>query len=279
MEVEPLQDGVPNRYAFESDDSEDDIGRNAYPGVPDKTRRTRQVYDVDIVWNMDESTLGGKNMYVAIGQAGLAWASGVQLGAPTAEIQLKDIKVASVHFIEQDGVLVLVLKYELPISAMNVFASKVLSTFNPSRVTIVDGYSSPAYIRSSRKSDLDHPIRYLQTACAENKITSKGVKPFRPPNLLLSTSAAFLGILEQGQRIPGLLLLLPFPQIERPPPRTIEPIRTSVGWPEKQVVELNDTFSPSLNWSADLAKDSGRLAVSNLQKQKKSDSADMSMYI
>ncbi|KAG8804551.1 hypothetical protein FRC16_005993 [Serendipita sp. 398] len=228
---------------------------------------------------MDESTLGGKNMYVAIGQAGLAWASGVQLGAPTAEIQLKDIKVASVHFIEQDGVLVLVLKYELPISAMNVFASKVLSTFNPSRVTIVDGYSSPAYIRSSRKSDLDHPIRYLQTACAENKITSKGVKLFRPPNLLLSTSAAFLGILEQGQRIPGLLLLLPFPQIERPPPRTIEPIRTSVGWPEKQVVEMNDTFSPSLNWSADLAKDSGRLAVSNVQKQKKSDSADMSMYI
>ncbi|KAG8808457.1 hypothetical protein FRC17_003947 [Serendipita sp. 399] len=300
MEVEPLQDSAPNRYAFESDDSEDDIGRNAYPGVSERIKRSKHRYDAEVVWNVNAGALGGGNLFVAVGQAGLAWASGVQLAKSIADIQLDDTKVASVFTIDEHPEdLVLVLKYDLPISAMPSFASKVLTTFTPSRletrlrglsrppltphrVTIMDGYSSPAYIASERRNDLDPPIRYLQTACIDEKptttTTSKRVKLFRPPNLLLSTSAAFLSILEQGQKTPGLLLLLPFPQIERPPPRTIEPIRVSVSWPERQIVEMNSILLTSIKWDPVLAKDIGRLTVSQ-SKKKKSDTADLSMYI
>ncbi|KAG8809246.1 hypothetical protein FRC17_003537 [Serendipita sp. 399] len=283
MEVEPLQDSAPNRYAFESDDSEDDIGRNAYPGVSERTKRSKHRYDAEVVWNVNAGALGGGNFFVAVGQAGLAWASGVQLAKSIADIQLDDTKVASVFTIdEHPGDLVLVLKYDLPISSMPSFASKVLTTFTPSRVTIMDGYSSPAYIAPERRNDLDPPIRYLETACIDEKptttTTSKRIKLFRPPNLLLSTSAAFLSILEQGQKTPGLLLLLPFPQIERPPPRTIEPIRVGVSWPERQIVEMNSILPASIKWDPVLARDIGRLTVSQ-SKKKKSDAADLSMYI
>jgi hypothetical protein len=40
---------------------------------------------------------------------------------------------------------------------------------------------------------------------------------------LLSTSAAFLNILEVEGKVPGLLMLLPLPHIERPPPSTPQP--------------------------------------------------------
>jgi hypothetical protein len=85
-----LQDSLPDRYAIESDDSEDDLGQNAYPGAPKKSQRTKTTYAAEFIWNEDGGSVSGREMYVAIGQAGLIWASGIELGKDIAEIQLND---------------------------------------------------------------------------------------------------------------------------------------------------------------------------------------------
>jgi hypothetical protein len=93
--VEPLQDSLPDRYAIESDDSEDDIGQNAYPDAQKKSQRATVTYSAEFVWNEGRDSLSGRETYVAIGQAGLTWASGVHLGNSVAQVRVNEEKAST----------------------------------------------------------------------------------------------------------------------------------------------------------------------------------------
>jgi len=90
QEFEPLQDTLPNRYAIESDDSEDDVTLNAYPSAPDQLKRPKEVYIADFVWNEAARSPSGRKTYVAISQAGLTWAAGTALGDPEAQVRVNE---------------------------------------------------------------------------------------------------------------------------------------------------------------------------------------------
>ncbi|KIM24898.1 hypothetical protein M408DRAFT_26685 [Serendipita vermifera MAFF 305830] len=281
LEFEPLQDTTPNRYALESDDSEDDVTLNTYPNASKQLKKPKVTYNIDFVWNEDASTVSGNQTYVALGEAGLIWASGTSLDAPRAQVRLNEDSVASVYCLQPNkdgvGVTVVVLQYQLPIDAMHLFASVVLSTLRPKSVVVVDEYSHPAYISSERTPPLDPPIRYLQTQKSSFKPLA-ATASFQTPNLLLSPSASFLSILEMEEK-PGLLVLLPLPHIPHPPPSTTTPLRLSVHWPESQIKVLHSAIVKSGNWvwDARLAKNAGRLTVTKKAKRRLSDS--MNMYI
>jgi hypothetical protein len=146
-------------------------------------------------------------------------------------------------------------------------------------VTVIDSYSSPAYISSARKQSVDPPIRYLQTRSSSFKPQSRDIAPFAPPNLLLSASAAFLGILESEQKVPGLLVMLPLPRIERPPASTLEPLQVSTDWPVTHLEQVTEAVCSSLRWNAELAKNSGLVKATRKAKRASLDESGMNMYI
>jgi hypothetical protein len=61
-----------------------------YPGAPKRSSRRKETYEANIVWSDGGGTVSDKHTYVAIGQAGLAWASGIELGPSVAQIQVND---------------------------------------------------------------------------------------------------------------------------------------------------------------------------------------------
>jgi hypothetical protein len=85
---------LPNRYAIESDDSEDDVTLNAYPNASKQPKRPKESYSADFVWNEEARTLPGRKTYVAIGQAGLIWASGTALNAAEAQVRINEEPVS-----------------------------------------------------------------------------------------------------------------------------------------------------------------------------------------
>lgn len=113
----------------------------------------------------------------------------------------------------------------LPVWAMNVYAKAILDEFQPSSVFILDTYAAPAYIADSLNAlPQSAPIRYLRTTAAKStsKTTLDPARPFAPPNLLQSTTAAFLSILNFGYpQTPGTAILLPAQHMPHPTPKDL----------------------------------------------------------
>ena len=109
------------------------------------------------------------------------------------------------------------------------------------------------YISDQPVSSQDAPIRYLSTTdfdpvCILNSILHdlisklQGVRaePFASPNVIKTTSAAFMSILSTQTTCSGTLILLPRPQIMERTPLTIEKINYdtmegSYTWPEEMM--------------------------------------------
>jgi hypothetical protein len=148
---------------------------------------------------------------------------------------------------------------------------------------MVDAYSNPGYISSSPPSQ-DPPIRFLATGSCPI-LPKSTAQPFAPPNLLLSTSAAFLSLLEATTSCPGLLLLLPLPQIPRPPPHNDpEPIRTTTEWPVALLEDLNDLIGAeggvtNIEWDAKTMIAGLKTRTQSVKKVKAKDVLDSGMYI
>lgn len=109
----------------------------------------------------------------------------------------------------------------LPLWAMFHYAFTILETLKPTSVALLDTYPVATYITAAPVSFQDAPIRYLSTSSFPS-IKSKAVS-FSPPNLLLSTSAAFLSILSMSLASPGTVILTPSPHVPHPPPKVLSP--------------------------------------------------------
>lgn len=73
--------------------------QNAYPkseDAPKREKKPKKKPKVDFVWSDGAEPPSGKRAYVSIGQAGLVWASGLELGKCIAEIRINEDAVSYV---------------------------------------------------------------------------------------------------------------------------------------------------------------------------------------
>ncbi|KAL0958877.1 hypothetical protein HGRIS_014192 [Hohenbuehelia grisea] len=110
----------------------------------------------------------------------------------------------------------------LPYSMMHPYAETIISKLKPTNVSLLDQYPAPVYISSAQLPLHQAQIRYITTQAST--AYPDIVHSFDPPNLISTTSAAFMAILNMpASQVPATLFLLPGSQILPPPPRTLEP--------------------------------------------------------
>ncbi|KAG7448183.1 uncharacterized protein BT62DRAFT_757700 [Guyanagaster necrorhizus] len=215
MDVDPLQDIIPSRYAIESDE-EDEF--NPLQRRPD-SQDVPEPLNVQIVGSIPTA---GK-LIVASGDAGKIWARGDNLGEQTGAVYVNGISVCLCFNPEWTSATIIISEVttRLPIWAMNGYGKHILETLRPSRVSILDVYPVPSYITSEPLSFQNAPIRYLATTRVDPDIAERAEK-FSPPNLISSTSAAFMADLSVS-KVQGVLFVLPYPRIPPPAPRKLSP--------------------------------------------------------
>ncbi|KAH8828057.1 hypothetical protein DL96DRAFT_1601504 [Flagelloscypha sp. PMI_526] len=222
--VDPLADGPPPRHAVESDDEDDlnalasDSGSNTESG------------DVSVI-------IKGVNLpqnlplIIVSNMAGAYWSRGAKfVGEQLAGVFVDTVQVGLVLPLgrlhgSKDVPPALVLSSEalarLPYSGMHPFAKKVIEDLKPSRVTLLDTYPTLTYLHidPTTAPGLEPPIRYITTDVKNPLLHS--LKLFKPPNLISSTTAAFLTQLSLTS-IPSTLLLLPSKRLPTRPPKSVE---------------------------------------------------------
>ncbi|KDQ16649.1 hypothetical protein BOTBODRAFT_144435 [Botryobasidium botryosum FD-172 SS1] len=278
MDIDPLQDSAPPRYAVESDDSEDELGSGVYP------ERIRPQYKTNVVIRFGWSGEGQRPMVVGVGAAGRAWAAGLELGQPLSQIELDDTQVGEVYQLGQTQTIVVLVSHTFPEWAVHTVASTLLKSIDPSRVVIIDTYPVPAYISATPPRALDHPIRFLGTSSANIKPTS-AIVPFESPNLIHSLSARLLSILEARPSTTGTLLLLPSLHISPPAP-AMRPTPTSSRerWQAPALRDLHNAVfvglgekAGSVIWDAGRAREAGEKRGGGVDRR--GDVGEGGMYI
>ncbi|KAK0463702.1 uncharacterized protein EV420DRAFT_1618658 [Desarmillaria tabescens] len=227
MDVDPLQDTVPSRYAIESDE-EDEFN-------PLQLRPSQDVSEPVSIKMVGSVSTAGK-LIVASGDAGRIWARGANLGEQTGAVYVNDISMGLCFNPKWTSATIIISEVttRLPIWAMNEYGKQILETLRPSRVSLLDIYPVPSYITSEPLTFQNAPIRYLSTTNVDPVIAPK----FSPPNLISSTSAAFMANLSIS-KVQGVLLVLPYPRIPAPAPRKLSP---------SNIEQLSDDFAP---WNED----------------------------
>ncbi|KZV64261.1 hypothetical protein PENSPDRAFT_174709 [Peniophora sp. CONT] len=238
--LDPLADTTAPRYAIESDD-EDELN----PQLPSQAKR---VVDIDV--KCDPSPDTTLPLVIATGDAGKVWAAGAPLGQQIGAVFVNGVTVGMVFAVKGEAnVVVSEATTTLPVWAMNAYAARVLELFKPSKVSLLDSYPVPMYISNAPQPFSEAPIRYLQTHSLL-KPTSGVLEPFTPPNLVQSTSAAFLARLAfTSPSTPASLLLLPSAHMSRPrpadiAPSTSSPHETDDGWPSDMLQEVHTLLVP-----------------------------------
>lgn len=214
MDVDPLADTVPPRYAIESDEEEDEIN----PLHPNRNPEPVTV-NVQIVGE----TPTNRPLVVATGDSAAYWAKGARLGEQTGAIGVNGVQIGLVFNPPwtKSTIIISEVLSRLPVYAMHPYAEKIINTLQPSNTALLDSYPVPTYASNDPPSLQDAPIRYLSTTSTNTEPLPNGAAhPFSPPNLIQSASASFLAILSIKQ-LPGTLILLPSPHIPHPAPRTI----------------------------------------------------------
>ncbi|KAF9443435.1 hypothetical protein P691DRAFT_713297 [Macrolepiota fuliginosa MF-IS2] len=201
-------DNNPPRHAIESDDEDEFNPQNQPDSVPELT--VKLIGDVP----------AQRSLVVATADPGAFWARGTDLGEQTGAIAANGVQVGLVFNPAWTNATVIVSEAlsRLPVWAMHPYAQAIIDALKPTSVALLDEYAVPSYISSSA-SALDAPIRFLSISAFDS---NNEAQPFAPPNLVNTTSAAFLSLLSISNT-PGTLILLPTPNILKPAPRTIEP--------------------------------------------------------
>ncbi|KAJ6567564.1 hypothetical protein DFH09DRAFT_1155780 [Mycena vulgaris] len=216
MDIDPLADTVPPRHAVESDDEEDEYNPlQAQPSVP------KLPVDVQLVGDL--APIPATGLLVATGDLAKFWARGAGLGEQIAAVMVDKIQVGLLFRPSWTKSVVLVSEVttRLPLSAMHPYARAVLDALQPTSVALLDTYAVSAYIAEERTLYSDAPLRYLCTDAPAPALKSSA-QPFAPPNLVQSTSAAFLALRAQ-RTASAALVLVPSPRIAPPAPRALEP--------------------------------------------------------
>ncbi|TFK47337.1 hypothetical protein OE88DRAFT_1666065 [Heliocybe sulcata] len=221
-----LADTVPPRYAIESDEEEDE--ENPLLSSPSCPNR---VADVKIDGPYDS----GKPLLLATGHAGQYWSRGVQLGEPKATVVLNGTEVAYIFASTWANATIVVSEatIRIPMWAVYSYAKALIQLLKPSSMVVLDTYSASQYIDADPIAVSDAPIRYLSTHSAYPSTFNLVLSPFSPPNVLQSTSAAFilasLTCFSLSQSILSTLVLLPSPYSPLPPNSQL----TSLGLTQK----------------------------------------------
>ncbi|KAG8708737.1 hypothetical protein FRC12_010110 [Ceratobasidium sp. 428] len=273
MDIDPLQDAPPARYAVESD-SEDEIG--FYPGP--KPVRTKRTYHLDL--KLDDG-IGTENvLIVACGPAGISWAGGLD-GRAVGSLVLNDVEVGE-YRLTALGILVLVISHRLPLGAEYIVARAIVEKqTGPKPIVVIDSYSYLAYISSQPIRSDSYPVRFLQTSPSSAKLPAQ---PYAPPNLLQHLPAALLAECEYLEK-PAVALLVPVRLI--PPPAPAEPTAYSTASEEivSDVVSLDVRVAKAigieveqLSWDAARVKTGDRSGKSK-GRRKSGDIGEGGMYI
>ncbi|KAG2038008.1 hypothetical protein BDR03DRAFT_919064 [Suillus americanus] len=220
MEIDPLADALPPRYAIESDD-EDEYN-------PLTTERADQVPIVNV--KIEGQFTTGYPLVIASGPAGDFWANGANLGEQQGAIFVNNIQVGLLFKPSSTRAVVLVSEATtaLPLWSMNKYVDDILDRLQPSAISILDVYSIQSYISSEPLPVHEAPSRYLSL----RNITLDPFQSFAPPNILQSTSAAFMSAmnirtLSSSHQSNAVILLLPSPQIPRTAPSQLSSSRLS----------------------------------------------------
>ncbi|EJD01876.1 uncharacterized protein FOMMEDRAFT_108878 [Fomitiporia mediterranea MF3/22] len=232
-DVDPLADTISPRYAYESDD-EDETGL-ADVDLSSGTNIAPDVPAVEITFLPDEKKQEeyGNILIVASGVVGAVWARGAHLGEQVGQVNVNKRAVGLVFQPSwtsqgtKGTVLVSEAFVRLPVWAMNAYAAAVLERYKPSKVILLDAYSTATYISLIPIAHHEAPLRYLSTD--RTPPSSKApLSLFTPPNLLQSTTAAFLNLLalpnipSQSQKSKfGLGILVPSRRAPLPTPRSL----------------------------------------------------------
>ncbi|KAF5339579.1 hypothetical protein D9611_011454 [Ephemerocybe angulata] len=221
---DPLQDSAAPRYAIESDDEEDEQNPlripSAQPPAPIAVR---------IVGDPPQDA----PLLIASARAGAVWARGADLGEQIGAVFVDKIQVGLLFQPSwtQSTVLVSEAFTLLPLSHMHPYASHILSALRPTAVSLLDTYSVASYASPAPTAGPDSaPLRFLSLPSSPAPPPSLHAQPFQPPNLLQSTTAAFLLWLRlQEPPVNATLLLLPSRQLPAPPPKTLLPTHIPGG--------------------------------------------------
>ncbi|KAK0228981.1 hypothetical protein IW262DRAFT_1354099 [Armillaria fumosa] len=230
MDLDPLQDTVPSRYAIESDE-EDEFN----PLQPRPLQDVSEPVNVKIVGSIPTA---GK-LVVASGDAGRIWARGANLGEQTGAVYVNEVSVGLFFNPKWTSATIIISEVttRLPIWTMNEYGKQILETLKPSKVSLLDIYPVPSYITSEPLTFQNAPIRYLSTTNVD-PVIAEHAERFSPPNLISSTSAVFMANLSISKD-QGLLLILPYPRIPPPAPKKLSP---------SNIEQLSDDFMP---WNED----------------------------
>ncbi|KAF9479796.1 hypothetical protein BDN70DRAFT_878332 [Pholiota conissans] len=224
MDVDPLADTVPPRYNVESDDEEDEVR-------PLSVAPAAAMLQIDISIKGDIPT--GKGLLVATGDVARRWARGADLGEQSAVVYVNKVQIGLVFQPKwtESSVLVSEALGRLPLSAMHPYAKTVLHSFKPKSLALLDSYPVPTYATDAPIPFHEAPVRYLSTAQDTAFLTSSAARLFAPPNLIQSTSAAFLSLASLPPPTPSpstpssplqaTLILIPAPHIPPPAPKDI----------------------------------------------------------
>ncbi|KAI5114977.1 hypothetical protein M0805_006781 [Coniferiporia weirii] len=231
QDVDPLADTVPPRYAYESDEEDE---RADFP-IPTPTSMSASGADVDvkITLGANDGVTEGETLIVASGEAGAVWARGAALGEQVGQVSV-DGRVIGLVFRPSWAagtatVIVSEALVRLPVWVMHPYAEAVLSWWKPSGVVILDAYSTATYISPAPIPHHEAPLRYLSTSPASSDL--KSLSPFAPPNLLQTTSAAFLTILAlhahslsqpKSTKADALAILVPSRRAPKPAPHLLD---------------------------------------------------------
>jgi len=260
MDVDPLSDSVPPRYAIESDEEEDEINP-----LRRNLRSQAQEEDTKVEFNIVGDIPKQKALVIASGDAGKFWAKGADLGEQTGSISVNHVQIGLVFNPKWTTSTIIVSEAlsRLPVYAMYSYAKGILDSLIPKSVVILDSYPVPTYVTDEPIVFHEAPLRYLTTS-EETSFPNQDAELFSPPNLIQSTSASFLAILSVS-KTSGTLVLLPSPHIPHPAPKQISAsnfsqlAQDSVEWPSQLInlaqtllfqalgEDVNQTWRPSKN--------------------------------
>ncbi|KAK7044825.1 membrane-bound transcription factor site-2 protease-like protein [Favolaschia claudopus] len=212
MDIDPLAESPAPRHAIESDEEEDE-----YNPLHTQPVTHCAPLDIQIVGNIASVP----SLVIATGSVAKYWARGADLGEQVATVAVDKIQVGLLFrpAWTQAAVLVSEVSTRLPLWAMRAYTRAVLGAIKPTDVALLDAYAASVYISDARTTFVDAPLRYLSTSAPSTTLSS-AAQPFATPNLVQSTSAAFVAHRAE-QSASATLLLVPAPHITPPAPREL----------------------------------------------------------
>ncbi|THH05952.1 hypothetical protein EW145_g4432 [Phellinidium pouzarii] len=222
QDIDPLADSIPPRYAYESDEEDE------FADYPVSSSVTAPEVEVKIALGNGSEAVVGQTLIIASGEVGAVWARGAKLGVQTGQVSVDKHAIGLVFRPSwvASSVIVSEALTRLPVWAMHAYAEAVLNRWKPSKVIIIDGYSTATYISAASIPYHEAPLRYLHSSFLKSDLKAlSSLAPFEPPNLLQSTAAAFLSILAlppQSAKTDGFAILIPSPRAPRPTPQSFD---------------------------------------------------------